>query len=138
MKKLNNQSGFTLIELILVIAILGILAVAVAPSFTNLLTSASTTGGRGTAGAIQSGINTQYAERVANNTTPFWVATLDGAANGACSTANPCFGTVAQAVTSSSWTRVSDTEYTYSNAGVDQTWTYTPATGTLTCTAGTC
>jgi prepilin-type N-terminal cleavage/methylation domain-containing protein len=138
MKKLNNQSGFTLIELILVIAILGILAVAVAPSFTNLLTNASTTGGRGTAGAIQSGINTAYAERVASNTTPFWVATLSGNA-GACSTTNPCFGNVVQPITSGNWTvTTAGTVFTYSNAGVSQTWTYTPATGTLTCTAGTC
>jgi prepilin-type N-terminal cleavage/methylation domain-containing protein len=137
-RTVSNQSGFTLIELILVIAILGILAVAVAPSFTNLLTNASTTGGLGTAGAIQSGINTMYAENVAANTTPFWVTTLDSASNGACSTSNPCFGNVVQPITSGSWTRVSDTEYAYENAGVSQTHTYDPSTGTFQCTAGTC
>lgn len=136
--KINNQAGFTLVELILVIAILGILAVAVAPSFTNLLSSASTTGGRGTGGAIQSGINTKYAENVANNTSPAWPATLDAASNAACSTSNPCFGSVVQAITSGGWTRVSDTSYTYSNAGVSQTWTYAPTTGKFSCTAGTC
>lgn len=136
--KINNQAGFTLVELILVIAILGILAVAVAPSFTNLLSSASTTGGRGTAGAVQSGINTKYAENVANNTSPFWPATLDSSANAACSTANPCFGTVVQPITSGGWTRTSNTVYNYSNAGISQTYTYDPATGKLSCTAGTC
>lgn len=135
---INNQSGFTLIELILVIAILGILAVAVAPSFTNLLTSASTTGGLGTAGAIQSGINTMYAENVASNTTPFWVATLDSASNGVCSTSNPCFSNVVQPITSGSWARVSNTQYTYDNAGVSQTYTYDSATGTFQCSSGTC
>src|SRR3989338_6222289 len=105
--KITNQSGFTLIELILVIAILGILAVAVAPSFTNLLTNASTTGGRGTAGAIQSGINTMYAENVAGNVTAapgssaaFWPTLLDACAGGVCTTANPCFSNVAQEITS--------------------------------------
>lgn len=132
---IKNQKGFTLIELILVIAILGILAVAVAPSFTNIITNASTTGGQGTAAAIQSGINTYYAEQTAAGT-PGWPATLDGANNAACSTANPCFDTVVQEVTSGNWTRVSDTSYTYSNAGVSQTYTYDPADGTFVCSAG--
>lgn len=137
-RTLKNEAGFTLIELILVIAILGILAVAVAPSFTNLLSSASTTGGRGTGGAIQSGINTVYSENVLNDVTPAWPATLDSASNAECSTSNPCFGGVVQEITGGGWTRSSDTEYAYSNAGVSQTWTYDTTTGKFSCTAGDC
>lgn len=132
------ERGFTLIELVLVIAILGILAVAVAPNFTNLLTNASTTGGRGTASKLQSAINMVYSERVTNNTTPFWPATLDGAANAACSLANPCFTTVVQPITSGGWTRTNATTYVFTNAGITQTYTYTPATGVFQCTAGNC
>ena len=36
MKQMNRQQGFTLIELIVVIVILGILAVTAAPKFMNL------------------------------------------------------------------------------------------------------
>lgn len=138
MRYFNQQTGFTLIELILVIAILGILSVSVAPTFSNLLTNAATTGGQGAAGKIQSAINIQYSERAINNTTPFWIATLDGAANGACTVANPCFGNAVQPITSGGWSRLSDTGYEYSNSGITQTFTYDPATGKFTCTAGTC
>lgn len=133
-----NQTGFTLIELILVIAVLGILAVAVAPNFTNLLTNASTTGGLGAAAKIQSGINTAYSENVLNNTTPFWPATLDASSNGACTVANPCFGGVVMPITGNGWSKNSDTEYVYSHAGVSQTFTYTPVDGLFICSAGDC
>lgn len=129
---MKNESGFTLIELILVIAILGILAAAVAPSFGNLLSSAATTGGRGTAGAIQSAINTKYAEAAAAGN-PAWPTVLDSvAASGACDTTNLCFGDVAQPIVSNSWTKDSDTQYTYSEGGVTQVYTYDPLTGLFT------
>lgn len=138
MKKVNNESGFTLIELILVIAILGILAVAAAPTFTNLLTNTSRTGGAGTGGAIQSGINVSYSESVAAGAAA-WPTTLDGASNAACSVSNPCFGTVIQPpIVSSAWTRTSDTVYTYSANGITQTWTYTPGTGAFVCSGADC
>lgn len=138
MRYLQRQAGFTLVELILVIAILGILAVSVAPTFSNLLANSATTGGRGAAGKIQSAINMQYSERALNNTTPFWVAVLDAAGNGVCSTANPCFGGVVQPITSGGWSRTNATTYQYSNSGISQTFTYDPATGRFTCTGGTC
>lgn len=136
--KIYDSSGFTLVELILTIAILGVLAVSFAPSFTNLLSSSSQKGGRGTGGKIQSAINIKYTENVANNTTPFWPAVLDGASNAACSVSNPCFGSVLQPITSGGWSRSGDTTYVYSNAGVTQTYTYDPVDGTFECTGGSC
>lgn len=59
----NNQSGFTLIELVVVIVILGILAATALPKFVNLSDEASQAAVDGVAGAISSAANINYAAR---------------------------------------------------------------------------
>ncbi|WP_428619406.1 type II secretion system protein [Shewanella sp.] len=54
---MNNQKGFTLIELVVVIIILGILAVTAAPKFINLQSDARKSTVEGMKGALQ-GANT--------------------------------------------------------------------------------
>jgi prepilin-type N-terminal cleavage/methylation domain-containing protein len=51
-----NRKGFTLLELILIIAILGILAVSALPKFLNLSTDAEQADRDGVVGAVRSGI----------------------------------------------------------------------------------
>lgn len=134
---LKNESGFTLVELILTIAILGLLAAALTPSFGNLLASSQDTGGKGTAGAIQSAINTKYAENVANNTTPFYPTTLDTVPSGSvCEGTTPCFEGVAQPITNGQWHKSSDTVYQYVTSSVTQTYTYDTVSGLFACSAG--
>lgn len=64
---MNKQRGFTLIELVVVIIILGVLAAVAVPRFTDLSGDARTAAGRGVAGAISSGTSINYAARQAGN-----------------------------------------------------------------------
>lgn len=67
MKKI--QSGFTLIELVVVIVILGILAVTAVPRFINLSAQAEQAAVEGVAGALSSASAINYAARSAGDTT---------------------------------------------------------------------
>lgn len=60
MKK--QQSGFTLIELVMVIVILGILAASFAPKFVDLGTGATTAAKKGASGAVKSAMTVYIAE----------------------------------------------------------------------------
>jgi MSHA pilin protein MshA len=87
---MNKQRGFTLIELVVVIIILGVLAAVAVPRFTDLSGDARTAAAKGVAGAISSGSSINYAARQAGNASAVVVnaanvcaaATLDDFVNG--------------------------------------------------------
>lgn len=63
----QNQQGFTLIELIIVIVILGILAAVALPKFVDLSGEAEDAALKGVAGGISSGMSINYAARKVNS-----------------------------------------------------------------------
>jgi MSHA pilin protein MshA len=125
-----NKKGFTLIELILVIAILGILAVSAIPNFIDLSTSANESARDGVVGAVRSAIALYRAnDMVTSGGAGSYPATLDAQANGVCAT---CFGSVlATPLNDSKWSKAG-LAYTFTDGGsITNTYTYAPAAGTF-------
>lgn len=66
---MRKQKGFTLIELIMVIVILGILSAVALPRFIDLSGEATTAAVQGVSGAVSSASATNFAARKAGNAT---------------------------------------------------------------------
>ncbi|MBI4366607.1 MAG: type II secretion system protein [Deltaproteobacteria bacterium] len=132
---MRGNRGFTLIELVLVITILGILAVSAMPNFINVATQARQSSRDGVVGAVRAGIALFRANDLVVNGPPGnYPAALDAVANGTvCSAAAPCFGNVVtNGITSGSWTKATATTWTFNDGTTTFTYTYASAAGTFT------
>ncbi len=144
-KKHKSQKGFTMIELILVMTVLGILAVMALPTFYDLTSNAKTAARDGIIGGVKGGINMFRSDALANGTTPVVPADLDTIAaypttcgNGTTPAGSaPCFGNVLQdTVTSNYFVKSAALTYTWASTvggAAEMTCVYDSATGNFTC-----
>jgi prepilin-type N-terminal cleavage/methylation domain-containing protein len=82
LKKLNSEQGFTLTELLIVVAILGILVAVVLPNFICLLGGAKTNAGAAELNIVQTAVDAKLANTNAATTTAITTATTDMTAFG--------------------------------------------------------
>ncbi len=127
----KREKGFTLIELIMVIVLLGLLAVVAIPQFTNLQTEAKTAAEAGVVGGVRSGIYTKYAANLAQNVTPAYPATLGGTAATTCSVAAPCFANVLSQPVTQDWSCITAGLTFRGPSNATNIYTYDPVAGTF-------
>ena len=122
--QIRKQRGFTLIELVLVIAILGVLAVAALPQLFGVsLETARSNAMKATAAAVQTGFSLYAAAELSEGRSETYPTTLDavtGAAAPASTLASgiaPFFTEVLQSGVSQQWLKISNTCYVFDNNG---------------------
>ncbi len=72
LRKLNSRAGFTLIELVIIIVVLGILAAVAIPKYQDISNEAKAAAAKGSLASLRSGISIYYANAAVKTGSATW------------------------------------------------------------------
>ncbi len=126
-----REGGFTLFELILVCAMVGMLAVTGLPRFINLSANAKDSSMNSTVGAVRSSLAIYRANDAATTSTDgSYPTALDTSVVGAQCT--NCFSALlSNGLNDPSWSKMSNLSYSYNSGTGVVTFTYNSTNGTF-------
>lgn len=125
---LKERAGFTIVELIIVFAILGTLTAVSYPTYVDMTNRAKYSNEKSVVAAVESGVQSYYAKSVLTGRYPPFPATLDDAHNGTYSGTNLFFTSVLEESAFNGWEK-SGLSY---RGPYGTVYTYDPETGVFT------
>jgi len=131
-----KRAGFTMIELIFVIVVLGILAAVAVPRLAATRDDALIAKGQSDVAAIRTGIVTERQVRFVRGDYSY-ITAANISSGGKLFNGVMMYGISPRTGGSNGWAG-GGTAYTYKAGGTTTAFTYSPANGTFTCSGGDC
>lgn len=129
---MNKSKGFSLIELILIITILGVMLISWLPKFLELSAEANQLYRDGVVSAVRSGVALYQTDYMIKNGTSNYPASLDLAKPAPCSSENTCFSNILyKGIDDGAWVKKGANTYTYDSGAIVVTYVYNPVQGTF-------